>query len=160
LYGARADVHDWHAGSASFDATIRALTTARSCGLTITVRSILTRSNAGVIGELPSLLKARGVATWIVELARAEGDVFTRLVPRLALGAPRAIAAIERARALGIDARLRGFALCVLGPYAARADGEPRAYGVACDGCAARAKCPGVDRAYLDRFGERELRPM
>lgn len=154
-------MHEWHASPGSFADTIAALSAARSCGLAITVRTTLTRSNLHVIGELPSLLKARGVARWIVELARAEGETFTRVVPRIALGAPRAIAAVEQARALGVDARFSGFPLCALGPYAAHAvESAPREYAETCAACAARARCAGVDRAYLDRFGERELRPI
>lgn len=160
LHGARAETHDWVAGAeGSFRASLDTIRAARSHGLGIAVRTRLTRSNARVLAELPSLLKARGASVWVIEVARAEGEAFTSIVPRFGLSIPSALAAMDRAHELGIDARLRGAPVCTLGRFADRVvPSEPRSHGTICEGCPAREGCPGVDAAYLERFGEGELR--
>lgn len=162
LHGARSDVHDWHAGEGAFDAAVGALTVARTHGMACAVASSITRSNARVLVELPSLLKASGVALWALAWPRAEeGEVFTATVPRLGLAVPAALAALERARRVGLDARVVGVPTCVLGPFARLSlASAPRAFGARCEGCAGRARCSGVDAAYLRRFGENELRAL
>lgn len=171
LHGARAEVHDWHAEPGSFDATLRAIGAARALGFTTAVTTTLTRSNARVLTEMPSLLKASGVSLWLVTTASASAPDptrpgltppdFPRLVPRLGLGLPPALAALARARELGLEARIHGAPECALGPLAALAlPAASRAYAPVCDGCAARARCPGVDLAYLERFGHGELRAL
>lgn len=161
LHGARSEVHDWHAGEGAFDAAFGALTVARAHGIAVAVASAVTRSNARVLIELPSLLKASGVALWALAWPRAEGEAFTAKVPRLGLGVPAALSALERARRIGLDARLVGVPSCVLGPFAPLSLASPaRSFGARCEGCAARASCAGVDAAYLTRFGEGELRAL
>jgi hypothetical protein len=101
------------------------------------------------------------VALWVVEVARARGDGFTAVVPRFGLSVPSALAALTRARGLGIEARLRGAPRCTLGRYAAHvAPSEERSYGAVCAGCPARGGCPGADELYLTTFGEAELRAV
>ncbi|HJL17667.1 MAG TPA: hypothetical protein RMH99_18530 [Sandaracinaceae bacterium LLY-WYZ-13_1] len=162
--GARREVHDFHAGEGAFDATVRALTAARSHGIETWVHTVITRSNARVLGELPARLKARGVRGWIVAWPRVAADdapAWTARVPRLGLAAPAALAALERARRLGLSAWLHDLPLCVAGPYASRVTTTgARSYGARCESCAARHRCAGVDAAYLRRFGEGELRPL
>jgi hypothetical protein len=149
LYGARREVHDWHAGAGSFDAALRALAGAEVC-------TPITRSNARVLSELPSLLQARGATSWVLLLPTHE-----EAKVRLGMAIPSALAALDRAQRLGLDARIAGVPLCVLGPYAASAlPTPPRAYGQRCAACAARSRCPGVDAAYLELFGESELHPL
>jgi hypothetical protein len=164
LHGARREVHDWHAGAGAFDAALAALTAARSHGIEATVVTDLSRSNARVLGELPPLLRARGVRRWELRWpdASAPGDErWTARVPRLGLGVPAALAALDRARRMGLEAWLRGVPLCAAGPFASRVlPSAPRAYGTRCEGCAARARCAGVDATYLARFGEGELRTL
>lgn len=161
LHGARPEVHEWVAGApGSFAQTLAAWTAARGVGVESIAWTRLTRSNARVLGELPSLLKARGVTRWAIRVPRCEGDDWTATVPRFGLAIPSALAAAERARRLGIDARIEGAPRCVLGRFADRAlPSAPRAYAPVCDGCPSRARCPGVDPRYLERFGARELRP-
>lgn len=164
LHGARAEVHDWVAGApGDFTRALDALHAARSLGLELGAWTLLTRSNARVIGELPSLLRARGVRRWVVVVPRAEAapDPFTRVVPRLGLAIPAALAAIEAARGRGVEAWIEGAPRCLLGPLADRAvESAPRAFAPVCAGCRARAACPGVDGAYLARFGAAELRAV
>ncbi len=150
----------------SFSAALKALDGARSLGMQRIVWTRLTRSNARVLSELPSLLKAQRVALWVIEVPPSSlpgpgglEETWTRVVPRFGLALPSALAAMERARALGVDARILGAPRCVLGRFAERALPSPaRAYAPVCDGCPSHRGCPGLDDAYLERFGARELR--
>ncbi|MBX3273997.1 MAG: hypothetical protein KF729_27275 [Sandaracinaceae bacterium] len=164
LHGARSEVHDWVAGAhASFRDAIDALAAARALGLTVTVWTRLTRSNARVLDAMPALLRARAVSRWLVVVASARDAAsppFTRVVPRLGLALPSALAALAEARRLGLDARILGAPRCALGPFAdLAAPSPPRAYAPVCDACPSRDVCPGLDAEYLARFGAGELRP-
>lgn len=163
LHGASAEVHEHVMGEGSFAATTAAVAHARAAGLTVAVSSALTRSTARSLGELPRWLAAHGAGGWLVEVPRvgeARGPNFDAVYPRLAMGVPYALHALEAARRLGLWAWVRGAPLCLLGPYAPRALPEaPRAYGPTCDGCPARARCGGVDAVYLARFAGDELSP-
>lgn len=163
LYGASSAVHDYHGGAGSFDALSAALPLARAARVTVVVTSPLTRSNARALGELPTWLVARAVSAWAVSIPRTGGartPAFDRVFPRLALSLPYALHAVEQAMRIALPAWIRGAPWCLLGPYSARSlPDEPRAYGPMCEGCAVRARCPGVDPAYLARFGGDELSP-
>lgn len=163
LHGAAANVHDYQAGEGSFAATTAAITHARAAGIAVAVSSLLTRSNARALGELPRWLTARGVAGWLVEVPRTNGSRgkgFDRVYPRLAMAVPYALHAMEAARRSALLAWIRGAPWCLLGPYAPRSLAEaPRAYGAMCEGCPARGNCSGVDGVYLARFGGDELSP-
>ena len=162
LQGPTPEVHDWHTEPGSFQVTLRAIAAARSHGMTVAVASRISRSNARVLVGMPGLLESAGVTLWALLWPRGSDDpLFTARVPRLGLGLPPALAAIDRARRLGLDARPIGAPLCALGPFAVRAlPSAPRSYAGRCQPCAARTRCPGVDAAYLSRFGEGELRTL
>lgn len=161
LAGARPEVHD-AVDASRFVAILRALGAARALALRVEVETVITRSNARVLTELPPLLTARGVAAWRLVVARAPDDAsIVGRVPRLALALPSALAALERARRLGLPATIEGAPLCRLGPMSRFAvESAPRGYASACARCAARPRCAGVDEAYLSRFGGGELEPL
>lgn len=167
VHGAEARVHDWHAGRAgAFDAAMRAAAAARAAGLRLVVLTVLTRSLFRVLAPMPRLLVARGASAWCIQVPRWRGKAAARadsVVPRLSLALPFALHALDAAAALGLPAFVRGAPLCLLGPFAARAmppaEDDARAYGAACEACAAREGCAGVDAEYLARFGDRELSP-
>jgi hypothetical protein len=163
LYGASARVHDYHTAAGSFEGLTAALTAARALRITAVVTTPLTRSNARSLGEMPAWLMDRGVAAWAVAIPRTEGlrtSAFDRIFPRLALALPYALHALEQARRKALPAWIRGAPWCLLGPYATRSLPEvPRAYGPMCEACPTRARCPGVDAVYLDRFRGDELSP-
>ncbi len=169
LLGAEAAVHDYHTGRAgSFDAVLRALAGARGAGLDVFVTTVLTRSNYRVLDALAALVVARGVTAWCVAVpvvaGRAE-ERFDRVYPRLGLALPFAVRALSSVRARGLTAFVAGAPLCLLGPFGAHAiagdalTGGVRAYAPACEACALRTECPGVDAAYLERFDGDELAP-
>jgi hypothetical protein len=162
LHGADAPVHDYHTGRpGSFDDVLGAIDAARTNKLGVVVTTVLTRSNFRVLGALPSLLAARGVlglcisVPWNAGRAAVASD---RVVQRLALALPFALHALSAAHALRLPAWISGAPLCLLGPLALHSlPGGQRSYVSACESCAARSLCPGVDAAYLARFGADEL---
>lgn len=163
LHGASAPVHDYHTGRpGSFEETLRRIDSVREVGQPVVVRTVLSRSTFRVLSDMPPLLRSRSVAAWVVVVPRAgDGLGFERLVPRLAMALPFALHALARAERMSLPAWIEGAPLCLLGPYARRAlPTEARAYGEPCDRCSVRARCPGVDPAYLSRFGDSELRPL
>lgn len=163
LHGADAPLHDYHAGvEGAFDKALLALGAARTQRLDAVVTTVVTRSNFRHLAPLPRLLKGAGVSAWSLAFPRAAGAAaaaFDRLMPRLALATPFVLHALDLALKAGLPAFVQGAPACLLGPFATRLLPEPpRAFGAACTGCAARAGCPGVDPAYLRRFGGDELR--
>ncbi len=162
LHGSDSAVHDYHTGRpGSFGELLTALHGARVHGLQTVVTTVLTRSNFRVLGNLPSLLAARGVAAWFVSVPVIAGRAAAsrdRMAPRLGLAMPFALHALAAAHALKMPAWVVGAPLCLLGPFAAHAlPSEPRAYAPACEGCPARESCPGIDPDYLARFDGDEL---
>ncbi len=164
LYAADAAAHDYHAGAeGALRATVATLRAARTSRLPAAVTTPLTRSNARVIMALPGLLADLAVAGWRVAVPAVSGVFaarFDALAPRLAVALPHALQAIVAATRARVPAGIAGAPLCLLGPLRGRAlPAAPRAFAPPCDGCPARAGCPGVDAAYLRRFAGDELSP-
>jgi len=162
LHAADARAHDYHTGvDGSFAETMQGIAAARAASLVVVVTTVLTRSSFRGLASLPRALAPRGVAGWVVLVARAAGRAFAasdRVVPRLALAVPFALHAIEAAAALGLPAWIGGAPLCLLGPLASRAIAtDARAYAPVCAACPSRGVCPGVDPDYLERFEGDEL---
>lgn len=164
LAGATAAAHDHHAGRIGALADAHAtIAEARAAGTAVTVDTPLTRSTYRSLGELPVALVALGVARWRLRVLASEpiaADARPRTIPRLAMALPHALHAAARARALGLPTVIVDAPTCLLGPYAAHAERTaPRTYAAPCTRCSLRAACPGIDAAYLDRFGAGELAP-
>jgi hypothetical protein len=165
LHGLGAAIHDHHTGvEGSFLATTAGLYAARHASITTVVTTVLTRSNARSLPALAPWLAAQHIAAWTIAVPRTAGRLiasFDRVFPRLGMAMPYALHALATAQQKGMAVFLRGAPLCVLGPFAARSlPDEARAFDPRrCDGCPARARCPGVDARYLARFGGDELSP-
>jgi hypothetical protein len=164
IHGSSADAHDYHTGQpGSFAACLSLLERAQRAGLTIVVTTVLTRSNFRELPKLPSALKRRGVAGWLLEAVRPFGraaDQFARVIPRFGMALPWALHGLEQARRNDLSAWIRGAPLCALGPFAASAllDTPRAGHGQEpCMTCPARDRCSGVDSAYLQVFGSKEL---
>lgn len=165
LHGAEAQVHDYHTGiEGSFRESLAGVTAARASGLGVVATTVLTRSNYRVLTGLPQLLVSLGVSAWQVTTVLIAGravKAMDPLVPRLALAWPYALHALAAAQKLGLTAVASGAPWCLLGPFVARTVPSPaRSYAPPCEGCPARAACPGVDATYLARFGHDELTPL
>ena len=176
IHGAESAAHDYHTGVAgSFDAALAGLAAVRASGLTAVVNTVLTRSSFRSLAGMPKLLSQRGVAGWLVSVPRSAGRLsadFDRLMPRLGLAVPFALSALAAGEKLGLEVGIAWAPRCLLGeytrwaldevqraPHGAQAPLAPRAFGEACEGCPARALCPGLDATYLERFGGDELGP-
>ena len=165
LHGLGSVIHDHHTGvDGSFVESADGLAAARQAGLTTVVTTVLTRSNARSLTALAPWLAAQAVAAWCIAVPCTAGRLhtaFDRVSPRLAMAMPHALHALATAQQKGVTTFLRGAPLCLLGPFAARSlPDPPGAFDpTRCDGCPARARCPGVDARYLQRFGGDELSP-
>jgi hypothetical protein len=162
IHGATAPVHDYHT---QIEGSFAALASALPGSITTVVSTVVTRSNYRVLSELAGWLHDRGVAAWLLAVPHVAGgaaSAFDRIVPRLGLALPYVLHAASRATALGLRTAIAGAPLCALGPHARLAlrDETRRAYAPTCDACPARARCVGVDAAYLARFTAEELRPV
>ncbi len=163
LHGAVAALHDHHTGvEGSFTEATAGLGAAVHAGITAIVTTVLTRSNARSLGALAPWLSTHGVAAWTIAVPRTVGRLrahFDPVFPRLALSLPYALHALTAARGRDVAVFLHGAPLCLLGPFAARSlPAAPRSFhAVRCEGCPARAACPGVDARYLQRFDGDEL---
>ena len=166
-HAAASDAHDFHAGVAGrFVAITAAIRRARAAGIAVAVSSLLTRSSAPVLANMPKWLHAEGVTAWRVaaidgdaRLLRAAGvGPYDGLLGRLSVALPHALQALSWAARLGLPAFISGTPACLLGPFAAAAlPGRPRAFAPTCPACPARAGCCGVTPEYLERFGGDEL---
>jgi len=162
IHGEFAAAHDYHTGvPGSFASAFAALAAARASRLPVSVTTVLTRSNARGLAALVRLLATRGASAWCLTLPHARGRAatsFDRVMPRLGIAMPFALHALKAAETLQLPAFVAGAPLCVLGPFARHAlPAAPRAFGAACESCAARSDCPGVDAQYLERFDGDEL---
>lgn len=162
IHGAEAAVHDYHVGvPGAFAQLMTGAHQARANGLTVVATTVLTRSNYRVILPLPQLLKARGIAAWVVALPRVAGALSPqedRVTPRVGLAVPFALAALAEAAKIGLEAWIQGAPACSLGPYVSRLlPDDARSYAPVCESCPSRSFCPGVDPAYLEQFKGDEL---
>lgn len=163
VHGARAAVHDYHVGQdgafADLDVAMGRL---RASGVAVVATTVLTRSNARVLAELPAWLAHHGVRAWSIAVPHAAGRAATehdRVLPRLALAMPFALHALDAARKRGVEVGIEGAPACLLGPWIAESRiCVLRSFADVCEGCGARSRCAGVDPAYLERFGADELR--
>lgn len=175
LHAAQSAAHEFHTGRpGSFAVAVARIDRARALGIAVSVSSLLTRSNAAVLGELPAWLHARGIRAWRIAVPRVSGAVrrvagpsqvasvgaLDGLLPRLGAALPHALQALARAAGRGLPAGIGGAPHCLLGPFVSVTLPEPpRAYAPVCERCPARARCPGVDAGYLRRFAGDELSP-
>lgn len=169
LAGPKSAVHDYHVRvDGAFKQTGRGIAAARAAGLGVSVTSVLTRSSYRHLEETVRLLARLGVDAIHLAAPRGEGEAragFDRVVPPLSLAMPHLEAAAAAARSLGVPLLLGGLPLCVLPErlrpalieHHVEGAGEGRVFGAACERCALRPACPGLDAAYAERFGEGEL---
>lgn len=166
IHGATAKVHDYHTGvPGSFTEVELSLAACSFSDVDAVVTTVLTRSNFRVLAPLVDYLDRHraAVKAWMIVVPHVRGRAatdFDRVYPRLGLALPYALHAMRAAERLKLPVRIAGAPLCALGPFATRAHPSPeRSYGRACESCAARPGCPGLDSFYMARFAADELRP-
>lgn len=93
------------------------------------------------------------------------------LVPRYALALEPLVVAVRAAQRAGRQVLVDGVPACLAPPgvtltapgpscYTPMLNSRIGRYAPNCDGCALRARCPGVPSGYLARFGHDELKPV
>jgi hypothetical protein len=164
IHGADAAVHDYHTGTpGSLTAIRQTLAHARSLRVAAVATTVLTRSNYRVLAALPPFLAGNGISAWLLMLPRVAGALVLedRISPRLTMALQGARQAVDGARRARLSVWIEGAPACLLGPLQpfSLQDQPERAYAPVCETCPSRARCPGVDAAYLKRFAGDELVP-
>lgn len=163
-----------------FALSLRGLSNAREAGLELEVSVPITAKNLEHVAAIPALVTEHartdrgGVEDLVVRVA-TEGPA--EHIPTFAEAARAVIALTDAARERGITVRFDGRFAIPLCFFPARrrypelfAGGIPRegharrGHGMkridACEGCAARAQCPGVPESYLAVHGARDAEPV
>jgi pyruvate-formate lyase-activating enzyme len=165
VYSVEAGLHDSVCGTPSHARLLAGLARARAAGLAIHVHTIAMRRTLGAIAALARWSRSEFGGPLSVAPLRQKADVFgydAEAVPLAELG--------PFLESLGPDApvSLLGMPSCVA-PSLPRGGSEimevyfrtqRRAYADACSPCAARAGCPGVVVAELERRGAAGLTPV
>jgi MoaA/NifB/PqqE/SkfB family radical SAM enzyme len=180
LHGPSAAIHDGIVGQpGSFKRACAAARRAAAVGVQVSVNSVIARENYTSLPAWAALSTALGAralrARAVLARGRAAADA-RALVPRLELVEAPLVEAIRRALDARLDVGVLGVPLCRLGPYRAlaadRLDAAPPTrrsalghledpvatlYGPPCAGCPVRRACPGVEAAYVGRYGWGEI---
>lgn len=149
LQGPTPAVHDYHTQiDGSYAQTVKGALNARAVGLSLTLSSVVTRSNFRHLPALAQLVAKIGANAWHIGAAApvgAAGLERDRVVPRLAMIAPLVAEAAVIADRAGVATFATGVPLCLVGgaPLWQLTPGSGD-YGPACDSCAARGSCGGV----------------
>ncbi len=180
IHAPDADTHDWvTATPGSFRRAVAASRAAHASGLTLYVSTVLTRTTTPLAARMVLLARSLGAGTIRFTPCREEGAAIAEarmLAPRLSLVAEALVAAAEVGREAGVAVEVVGMPLCLAtelralaadrldgrGPDRVSAFGvgearEARGYGDDCARCTLRTVCPGVEAAYLRRWGAEEL---
>ena len=180
IHAPDAETHDWLTGvEGSFRRAAAAARQAHASGLTLYLSVVLTRTTTQLAARMVLLARSLGAGTIRFTPCREEGAAIAEarmLAPRLSLVAEALVAAAEVGRDAGVVVEVVGVPLCLAPELRAlaadRLDGrspdrvsaigegeqrEARAYGDDCVRCTLRSVCPGVEAAYLRRWGGDEL---
>ncbi len=160
LFSSRPDAHDWIVGRAgAWRTTCRAARLAADAGVTVSIATLLTRPTTPHLAELTALAQRLGAESLLAGLTPHDAlhaNEVIALAPRLSLVADPAADARAAALKVGIELSFRGLPHCVVGATLETADRHNTAPRAArCADC--RDGCPGVARAYVERFGDAEL---
>ena len=172
MAGPREDIHDYHTRvPGSFRQTLRGMRSANGAGMRVSATLVITRSNFRHLGEHVALIARQGVSALLLSLAAARGSAHAdlgRIVPRVQSVAHELAAAAELARQLGLPMFVSGLPACLvpgLSPMPLELLGPswvelPHVQGQACQSCAWRDSCPGLETAYATRYGVTEVDPL
>lgn len=181
IHAPDADTHDWLTGvEGSFRRAVAAARQVHASGLTLYLSVVLTRTTTPLASRMVLLARSLGAGTIRFTPCREEGAAIAEvrmLAPRLSIVAEALVAAAEVGRDAGVSVEIVGVPLCLAPELRAlaadRLDGkqpervsalgagaeakERRSYARDCAPCTLRSVCPGVEAAYLRRWGGDEL---
>jgi molybdenum cofactor biosynthesis enzyme MoaA len=164
------------AAPGTWDATCRGVDAIHRAGATLLLNYVFSRDNAGGFPAHVRAVAARWPGARVtVSFVAASTDVVPReVVPRYADVLPELAEGVRVARELGVSLdgfeSMCGLPLCLvpgdLAPFFALAELPPGLDAGElvkpdpCSGCALSARCFGVRRSYVERWGSSELRPV
>ncbi|MEZ4265623.1 MAG: radical SAM protein [Myxococcota bacterium] len=163
-------------GAGTPEAALRGVRRLLDRGVRVELNVVHNRDNLDHLGDIVDVVAAQVPeakvllsVTYIVDGLPRDWDL---VAVRYTDAVPHLVDAMLRARKHGLDYRMSGrcgtppcawrghldalFSFSLLDVAGEEADRGHR-YVSACDGCAARAHCYGVNLAYLDQFGEAEF---
>lgn len=188
LHGPNAAVHDSIVRTRAFDDTLSAIRNLHRHVPELTINTVVTRANIGVLNGVVDLLREFPDACIKFTFPQPKGaalDAFDDVVPSLS----EAAMAVARAIAHGDPSAqpsparfgLEGFPACVVPAlehlrndfetheiiYLSEPDDDDLVrvdslamYPDRCGDCAARARCPGIYRGYVEKRGDAEVQPI
>jgi sugar phosphate isomerase/epimerase len=176
LHAPAPHLHDWLTQTpGSWRQAVEGIRRLVAAGVRTRVLTVATRTGLSGLPELAGQVVALGAEALRVAWCREEGaaiEAARTLVPRFSLAKEPLSEAIGVLRDARRELDTTGIPLCVhpspdvaadradapqVRRWAPLPEGRARAFGPRCIGCALRPVCPGVDPAYLDRFGDAEL---
>ena len=165
LYAAAPGPHDAIVGAPAWNVLVGALDAVHTAGVRVEVHTLALQRTAAALQPLARMVHARwGTALAIAPVRDKEGQ-FDWAREALSL---EAVGALLSAWTDDAPVRLVGFPRCVA-PTVPRGAADTiglyfrtqrRVYAPLCDGCGARADCPGVVEAHLRRRGAAGLSPL
>jgi len=185
LHGDR-EAHDAMVRAKAYAQSLAGARAAAARGLHPTVNCVVTHYNLRRLRFMVDELMGAGPLRVKYSMVEAKGsalDDFDRVVPTVTAAAAAIADAVGYARSRGLEAAHDGTPFCLLpgleglyddlvtNGFAVMSEAfEDDLFpvdelnrvkpGTVCDGCALAARCPGLYRAYHERRGEGELRPI
>jgi len=155
---------------------------AHAAGLTVVTNTVITTLNHQDLPDLVSLFEPRGgtfagaisqmVFSFMAPVARGKKNL--AIMARIREVLPELEVAVATAHRVGLRPTIPsicGAPLCALGPEVARFSTElaaaqagtlapDRTFLATCADCLYRDRCSGIWKIYLERYGDREFRPI
>lgn len=184
LHGSDAGVQDLLAQApGGFDETVQGIRNAKRAGISVRTNTVMTRMNAGQLGNIVRLAVELGVDHVNISNLHPVGSGYFALdLQGMSVEQTReALLPVLDELASQTTITLEGFPLCVVTPWERLAiedgtrfirmmyqgqvhdnydefmDKECRSYGPPCNGCALREQCGGVYNEYAERRGWEEF---
>jgi hypothetical protein len=181
-------VHDALTGKpGAFARSLRGLDNMVAARLSVGVNLLIARKNYKTLPETLAFFMRRGVTNFVLIYPIYTGSMrknWRRDGVAIPAAAPYAVKALDLASASGLDGDIKALNLppCALGRHGAKAVDlykfntmiySPRGFawdldknvagareqGPPCAACGLRRRCPGLDKAYIELFGWKDIRP-
>ena len=187
LHGGTAKVHDANVRSEAFEQTFGGLKNCSGRGLDLTANCVVTRTNVEHLTALVDLVAPLSDVHLNFSMTEPKGGaihMFEQVVPNMTRAAGLVHEAIEYGLEKGMRGRIShgGFPLCLM-PGLDDAYSDLKSHGFAtmtevweddyfpvddknkiqppaCRDCALAGPCPGIYKAYEEKFGHDEIRPL
>ena len=181
LHGVDAVTHEWATQvPSSFEQTVRGARNVALLGAQVSLNFVVLRSNYRQIGDFAHLAISLGASALHFRFPMPEGAVDDKLVlpslvPRFEMILPHMQGAARLSARCGLGMWIHDVPECQAGSLrnrimrdSAEWNGLPKGlwqrsekrFGLVCEDCSARDVCLGVPAAYLEYFGDGDLRAL